>query len=488
MTVEPTALFYKNSDKNNKRYYGTIYEFAQLYSQMGVTEFKFLISQYNAIKAANPSGKYENNGFLSSNSSDNPYILIIDENETLTGSTNKEKFSNQSNSNKGFGVGIFWMGEYAPATCSSTCSGYTGNALLKCASNYCENESDTSSQKEACVNSCGYEKVYPNSCGSISIPSSTTSICSEERDQTKGTCVEAKEPRFYKIECSEKTTIKYSNDLPTVFQKGMGGFNYYVKTHGERKCTLTWDENYYNYKLAVTKNSLRFNLKAKKTEFDNFGKDSYDGANYSFKENDTVVLTVDGNNYSLKKTIDETTDVKYSSSSDGNKKTYSTTNEAMFELPLICYPLDSKASLLPGCNDIKKTNPNYYGFYNNNADSIVNTTYYGFYNNSTDSRVNTTTIVTKEDSGLKDTNKCYYLNQDNTLDTDVNCYLDIEGTHDENGNYSSATVSYRVVNRSDNISIKECNFNNRNLNLNCSDSKTFNATLLMLKKKMLTQV
>ena len=487
ITVEPTIYIYNS---NGDSFYGTIYEIMnmsnpntkkgyELYGLNGVLYQKFPIS----IVATNPTSNDTNNfvgekiRIVANANKEQPFSLT----SGWDSNANQRKDSRTKIvSNDGYGIGVFWLGDYIKADCKSVCSGKSGNALLSCASNYCENDPNvtTSSKKEECVNSCGYEEVEPDSCGSMSIPSSTTSICSEERDQTKGTCVEAKEPRFYKIECSEKTTIKYSNDLPTVFQKGMGGFNYYVKTHGERKCTLTWDENYYNYKLAVTKNSLRFNLKAKKTEFDNFGKDSYDGANYSFKENDTVVLTVDGNNYSLKKTIDETTDVKYSSSSDGNKKTYSTTNEAMFELPLICYPLDSKASLLPGCNDIKKTNPNYYGFYNNNADSIVNTTYYGFYNNSTDSRVNTTTIVTKEDSGLKDTNKCYYLNQDNTLDTDVNCYLDIEGTHDENGNYSTATVSYRVVNRSGIPVI--CNFNETS---DCDGSLKFDATSTNVKEE-----
>ena len=464
LTVEPTAFIY---NKSGASYYGTVYELLNI---PGVTDkgqaLDGLIPVFYDVNSSAEraeslalriiAGPLDNdledkNNFVTNDKLAkvwriNNYIGNLKSTGLYSSDPTNRKYNrDQIVSNKGYAIGVFWLASY---TGDSDCKSSCGSNNISCAADWCESKSTTSAQKEACVLACGVNKVNPSSCGTTSTPSASTSKCSVSKDSNKQTCVYDSN-NYYKEECLESTTVKYSNDLPVTLTKQTGGFNYSAKTSGVRACVLTFDTAYYNYKYYVTKNSERNAITQKKTNFENKGKN--DNYNYKFEATDGITLYVDGKSYKLVQTENKTSEVTFQNRRYGLEKVYTTTNESLFELPQQCYSYkNGKASLKAGCSDIKSYSK-----------------YYGFYSTNSAFEVPTKTISLKSASGLNDTNKCQYYNIEQ-IEQDVNCYTVLNGSYSASGSYSGY-IDYYIVNRG-NATVTNCKLNGSNIT--CEDSTT----------------
>lgn len=450
ITVEPTALIYRVNDKNN-RYYGTIYELAQVSkvnghdgSNIQKNLFKFFLSQYNAIRAENPSAKVTNNKFLSRSSADNPYILAVNGSYNKNGS--KKDVEDLRDSNKGYGIGVFWVGEYASEqTCSNACPSYN----LSCYSTYCEPKSKNQTDKTNCMNKCG-AKEPRFECDSTTPVLRTTSSCSEQFSSSKTTCRVDKN-YYYTETCTETTSIKYSDDLPTTLISKKGGFNFSARLNGKKTCKLEFNYNYYlyNYYMAYG-DSDRNEVLSKLSYFtdqNNFRNKKY---SYEIESSDYIKFKDRQQDKDRKLEEIKTTKTEESKYTGYNNYThsYSSTYKSVFELKPKCYTLNNRETLLTGCkDDIKK--------YSN---------YYAVYNDSSSKKVDTYAYARKEGSGLSDTNTCYYLNIDDKddLENDIDCVVTINN----NSSFETASVTYKVITRGKNEKITEMKIGNKKANDN----------------------
>ncbi len=446
ITVEPTALIYKVND-GDKRYYGTIYELAQVSkvnghdgSNIQKNLFKFFLSQYNAIRAENPSAKVTNNKFLSRSSADNPYILAVNGSYNEKGS--KKDVEYLRDSRKGYGIGVFWVGEYASEqTCSNACPSYN----LLCYSNYCDSKSKNQTDKTNCMNKCG-AKEPEFECDSTKPVLRTTSSCSEQFSSSKTTCRVDKN-YYYTETCTETTSIKYSDDLPTTLISNKGGFNFSAKLNGTKKCTLNFNDKYYNYKYWMAYGKCaKSNIENKKNYFIN--QKNFESKEYSYKIETNDYIKFDGTKLTESESESKSKYDGYSNSNNNYEHKYSSTYSATFELEPKCYTLNDRETLLPGCNgDIKDYS-----------------TYYAVYNDSSSKKVNTYAYARKEGSGLSDTNTCYYLNIDDKddLENDIDCVVTINN----NSSFETASVTYKVITRGKNEKITEMKIGNKKANDN----------------------
>lgn len=452
ITVEPTALIYSASDKNNKRYYGTIYELAQVSkvnghdgSNIQKNLFLFFLSQYNAIRAENPSAKVTNNKFLSRSSADNPYILAVNGAYSQNGS--KSDVQHLRDSNEGYGIGVFWVGEYASEqTCSNACPSYN----LSCYSNYCESKSKNQNDKTNCMNKCGAKEPQFGCTSSSVTPKQSSSECSDLISSSKQTCKEYKSNYYTEI-CDESTTIKYSDDLPTTLISKKGGFNFSARLNGKKTCKLEFNYDYYlyNYYMAYG-NSGRSEVQSKSSYFTD--QNNFKNKKYSYEiESSDYIKFKDRQLEEIKTT--KTEESKYTGYSNYTHS-YSSTYKSVFELKPICYTLNDRETLLPGCNgDIKDYS-----------------TYYAVYNDSSSKKVNTYAYARKEGSGLSDTNACYYLNIDDKddLENDIDCVVTINNNNN-NSSFETASVTYKVITRGKNEKITEMKIGNKK----ASDNGTY---------------
>ena len=452
ITVEPTALIYNANKKNSERYYGTIYELAQVSkvnghdgSNIQKNLFKFFLSQYNAIRAENPSAKVTDNKFLSRNSvDDNPYILAVNGSYNENGS--KKDVEDLRDSNKGYGIGVFWVGEYASEqTCSNACPSYN----LPCYSNYCESKSKNQTDKTNCMKKCGAKEPQFGCTSSSVTPKQSSSECSDPISSSKRTCKEYKSNYYTEI-CDESTTIKYSDDLPTTLISKKGGFNFSAKLNGTKKCTLNFNNNYYKYKYWMAYgDSGRREVLSKLSYFTD--QNNFKNKKYSYEiESSDYIKFKDRQLEEIKTT--KTEESKYTGYSKSDyTHSYSSTYKSVFELKPICYTLNDRETLLPGCNgDIKDYS-----------------TYYAVYNDSSSKKVNTYAYARKEGSGLSDTNTCYYLNIDDKddLENDIDCVVTIN----DKSSFETASVTYKVITRGKNEEITSMKIGNKK----ASDNGTY---------------
>lgn len=451
ITVEPTALIYNANKKNSERYYGTIYELAQVSkvnghdgSNIRKNLFLFFLSQYNAIRAENPSAKVTNNKFLSRSSADNPYILAVNGAYSQNGS--KSDVQHLRDSNEGYGIGVFWVGEYASEqTCSNACPSYN----LSCYSNYCESKSKNQNDKTNCMNKCGATEPQFGCTSSSVTPKQSSSECSDPISSSKRTCKEYKNNYYTEI-CDESTTIKYSDDLPTTLISKKGGFNFSAKLNGTKKCTLNFNIKYYEYKYWMAYgDSGKREVQSKLSYFTD--QNNFKNKKYSYEiESSDYIKFKDRQLEEIKTT--KTEESKYTGYSNYTHS-YSSTYKSVFELKPICYTLNDRETLLPGCNgDIKDYS-----------------TYYAVYNDSSSKKVNTYAYARKEGSGLSDTNACYYLNIDDKddLKNDIDCVVTININN--NSSFETASVTYKVITRGKNEKITEMKIGNKK----ASDNGTY---------------
>lgn len=449
ITVEPTALIYNANKKNSERYYGTIYELAQVSkvnghdgSNIQKNLFKFFLSQYNAIRAENSNAEVQGNRFLSRIPGDKPYILAVSVAYSQNGS--KSDVQHLRDSNEGYGIGVFWVGEYASEqTCKNACS----KDDLECYSNYCDKKSNNQSEKNNCMlNKCGAEEPEFE-CDSTKPVFGTTSSCSEQFSSSKTTCRVDKN-YYYTETCTETTSIKYSDDLPTTLISNKGGFNFSAKLNGTKKCTLNFNNNYYKYKYWMAYgDSGRREVLSKLSYFND--QNNFKNKKYSYEiESSDYIKFKDRQLEEIKTT--KTEESKYTGYKNFTHS-YSSTYKSVFELKPICYTLNDRETLLPGCNgDIKDYS-----------------TYYAVYNDSSSKKVNTYAYARKEGSGLSDTNACYYLNIDDKddLENDIDCVVTINN----NSSFETASVTYKVITRGKNEKITEMKIGNKK----ASDNGTY---------------
>lgn len=468
ITVEPTALIYKVND-GDKRYYGTIYELAQVSkvnghdgSNIQKNLFKFFLSQYNAIRAENPSAKVTDNKFLSRNSTDNPYILAVNGSYNENGSKQDVKYLRDSK--KGYGIGVFWVGEYASEqTCSNACPSYN----LSCYSTYCDSKSKNQTDKTNCMKKCGAKEPQFGCTSSSVTPKQSSSECSDPISSSKQTCKEYKNNYYTEI-CDESTTIKYSDDLPTTLISKKGGFNFSARLNGKKTCKLEFNYDYYlyNYYMAYG-DSGKNKVQSKLSDFTN--QNNFRNKKYSYEIESSDYIKFEDRQLEEIKTT-KTEESKYTGYSNSNfTHSYSSTYKSVFEL--ICYTLNNRETLLPGCNgDIKD----------------YSTYYYAVYNDSSSKKVDTYAYARKEGSGLSDTNTCYYLNIDDKddLENDIDCVVTINN----NSSFETASVTYKVITRGKNEKITEKITEMKIGNMKAKDNGTYSLINLGYSKSNSTTV
>ena len=406
ITVEPTMIIYKSSDKNNKRYYGTIYELAQITSSIGMTSgFTMLLEHYNSIRAENPSASHVDNSFLSKKASDNPYILITT-GAIPTGNA-QNKVNAQKDSNKGYGIGVFWLGDYVDdPDCERDCG-----RNLDCSINWCvTNEGTTTpSAKEDCaVNICKVSLASPITCGSNNCGSSKNEECPDSTPFKAKVCKSLVND-YLTLTCEEEANIIPSNDLPVTLHNGTGGFNYSVNVMGKRSCTLKYNSTLYEQKKKFGYSDS--SLGNAKSKFNSFSWNDY-GYSNDYK----LTLKVSNKEYDnslLQKVAgtDKTTTMTQTSASSTEKKA-SNSGSVIYALSQLCYSIKTgkftKVSILSGCSDTSgkysDAGNQYYGFYLQQDKTLTTGNVETKLQISKDVKIGTTTVKTCND----DTNKCNF--------------------------------------------------------------------------------
>ena len=514
ITIEPALLF----KSPQGYYYGTAYEIAYWLNQSGngragsVTDYlyKYLPSSIVA-KRQNGEDRYSFVGNLVQITGDSLSInrSVWGDDRTLERQLNTQDILSQ----KGFGINVFWLGNYAPTTsctvseatnkrtytlkvnngsgdsvyydinsnvsslknnvkndtyyasykdqniigkvynssgnevatctkersiptCSQTCSGKSGDDLLGCAEDYCQNMSDNSSEKRTCITTCGYSDPGFSTCSNTDTSNGKNTVCDEDTTASKTTCTVANKTNYYKTVCTETTTIEYGNSLPVTLLPGTG-FTYTPVVKGNKICTMTFEANKWKFDYAASYTaSERSTLVNKLNQFNNVSKDSVWAKDinniYKYKSDDadiTIEITNNNdagasNNKTTKKLIADKTvnlldeEVEVSSGGttnvamfNGNKRTTNifsiiktnSSNKTSYKLPGIC--MNGGTGTL-------------YDLKNGRCNSSNDGPYYEYYTNlkTKIDRYPTTTTVSKTSSGLGVVNTCEY-----NVDIPVSC-------------------------------------------------------------------
>jgi len=122
ITVEPT-LGIKNSNNNN-RYYGTAYELNSYFSDganLNEINDQVYVSIGKIIMASNISGS-DNRHFVGDG--DDDLIKVVDPalGNPWNGETTRKNNASEITSNSGYGIAVYWLGDYADPTPSCTIS------------------------------------------------------------------------------------------------------------------------------------------------------------------------------------------------------------------------------------------------------------------------------------------------------------------------------------------------------------------------------
>ena len=448
----------------NKNYVGTVFELNKLY-------YTGIFSKYAKALYLSNIVKMDSKTIVGSGSSN---ILRV------AGDT-----INQANiwSNRAIGMTVFKLTDIIK-TCSATCSGTSGNARLKCAENYCENDpsSTDSSKKKACIVDCGYSDPGGSTCSTNTCTNTNSAACQTTNKIRSTTCSAS---TYYKTECTEELTLNYSSGLPKVFINSLGGFNYFVDTNGTKTCKLIFNTKKYEFEYAALKREDRTSNSAPVKALGNFQTLATTTTDERYKckwdDSDTIKMTVNGNDTKpLHKKIDNNpgttvastngTVHNYSGSSTTTltrkvEATFKSTNTSSWELPQMCYHLKDNTQEVVWnsstddltCNNDGKAETFYYGYYIKkvtDADGKLKT------------KVPVDVKVTKEslknDICIKE-NKCYYLNE--TEDKTAECNISFEKTGDR-----TYKVKYNVTNRSDLVGVS-CKFDGNTVNCNNPQQK-----------------
>lgn len=209
----------------------------------------------------------------------------------LSGSVTPSSITSYSCKNRSsdpYGIAFYWLNNYIG--CKSYCTGKTGDKLLECAEQYCDEavrEVDTlrSSAKKACiVTQCGYD-VSSVSCdtkdsnGNYYDPYHNTTvnsvdnstICGFSSDDLPDDDDEVADPiegstkycdsstpenaieeerKYFNISCLEKTSVAF-RDTSRDFLVAGTGLYYYTKIVGQKECQLFFDWNSWKLDYAA---------------------------------------------------------------------------------------------------------------------------------------------------------------------------------------------------------------------------------------------
>ena len=466
VTVEPTYVFF-NADTDY--YYGTIYEILNLNYSGGSSNMVFKSTNAAAgeyfrglsgqfyydfmlnITSSTPT-KTDVNNFVSKR--DSAVIKVLDnyslphssEDDLIyrectkdtpdyvtcvTGSNanrtaNRTQYGTGSNSNRGYGIGVFWMGDYV-TSCSTTCSGKSNLELLKCAEKYCEKSSTTSNEKEGCITKCGYTKPAAFDCDASCSGSAKSKKCSPLSEQTNDKYCKRLADGYYKAVCTESTKVSYNNSLPTVFGFGMGGLNYTIGVSGTLDCDIVFNSDLYTFKYAALKKADRTGKSEPEqalASYININKEKKDISSIDYISTlDKVTLKIGSESLAMDKKKEYTSKASittgasktgvssytYYKVSDGSATSgsvantkYSTKGDSVYELHRYCLSL-KLGEIKPECSTSElKNHEQYYGYYN-------------LYKEVTEVAVVAT--VKKDTSCINETNSCSFRVDDNPEDT-----------------------------------------------------------------------
>lgn len=192
--------------------------------------------------------------------------------------------------NEGYAVGmsIWWLPDLMGG-CKEVCKNKTGDELLKCAENFCDNDTgyddrwDTEKIKKACILACGYEEVFkPNNCKNLSNNSeylaaletaksraNNSGLCDTEnckwmeggsskefnnRPTTSAWCYSEPEGTpedqrtFVNMACIESSGVKEFTNMAHLIITPGTGIDYKVDLTGNKKCFIWFDLE--SWKLA----------------------------------------------------------------------------------------------------------------------------------------------------------------------------------------------------------------------------------------------
>lgn len=368
--------------------------------------------------ALTPDHQYDTYNFVGESGS-GAYVIA-----TSASADNSYIENNYHKNSFPYGIGIFWMLD-GIKTCQSFCAGKTGDALLKCAENYCstkdENVNSTTKKRECIVNDCKYTPSTLN-CGSTGTSNGTDTVCADKTISNKKTCSKKSlDGISYRVECNTTSTIVFPDTLPKTIIPGEG-FEYQVKLYGNKTCTIALDTGKWklDYAASYTK-AERDNLVA---ALNSFNSKKFDDLYYSsetagikleIKEartNSSSVTTetelVAQEKYNLgNKTVTQTnptpTKIKsyYTTGETSNEievsvKTYTTdsSNEMLYDLKKVCISATDNITIIEG-----STCDNGRGPYSKYFSSI--------FADKTDKNP-TKTPVNHEISGLNVNNTCHF--------------------------------------------------------------------------------
>lgn len=287
---------------NNKPYHCSGYTCNFLTSQKGTVE-KYLFSGMHV--APTSDGEYDRYKFVGVKGSGSyVYATSVD---SVSYSTISSKYTNKSFP---YGLGVFWM-LTGIADCKSTCAGKTGDALLKCAENYCvvqEQKTKSKTEKKNCiVNQCNYK---PNtlSCGGSSSTNGNNTVCSATTSGNKKTCaINELNGISYKVECNSTSTVIFPDTLPKTIIPAEG-FEYQVKLYGNKTCTITFDSA--KWKLDFASSVTQAERDNLITALNNFNKKIFNESSYKYNsETASMNIKISEKRTNKSKNVETTTEL-----------------------------------------------------------------------------------------------------------------------------------------------------------------------------------
>lgn len=456
IVAEPTAFFHSRVGQFYT--YATGYEYMTILkdidvytgdydwnlweSQGRVTFLGYLYNgMYNQTNSSKKypgakDGRYDYYNFLAQESNTS---IVKTTSSILSHKDQLKKDNAYKASNYPYGVMVFWIGQNGNIGCKGVCNNLKGDALLKCAENYCSslsNIKDSNGKANCITNTCGY--TYNKlSCGNTNSVNGNDTTCSSKTTSSKESCQIINSENFsYKVECTTSSTTIYPTTLPTTIMPGTG-FEYQVKLYGNKTCTITFDTESWKYNYAASyTNAERNNYIEAINNFNRLSLSSYvyksSNANISIKINEktngdssTTTKTLKKENEYYRGSDDVTSIYTNKNVTSFHKniaktlsvKTYITdsSNGTLYNLPGVCISAKDNVSVKEGStceNGLGPYNKYFTGIY---ADSTTNAT---------------ETKVTHSIAGMDTTNKCNYKVADNKL----SCYITVETKSGQTGN------------------------------------------------------
>lgn len=498
IVAEPTVFFYSRVGEFYT--YATGYEYMSILQEIDTSEYKgsypwnlwesqgrhtilgYLYNgMYNQTNSSKKypgfnDGRYDYYNFLAQDSSTS---IVKTTSSVLGHKDNIKKDNAYKQSNYPYGVMIFWIGQNGSIGCKGVCNNLKGDALLKCAENFCASQSgikDSNSKGNCITNTCGY--TYQKlKCDTEDTNNGSNTTCASKTSSSKDECqIITKEKYSYKIDCTTYTNVVYPTTLPTSIMPG-SGFEYQVKLYGNKTCIVTFDEEQWKYDYASSYSD------AERVDYINaiatFNKLSLSNnvynssnANISIKisektngknETTTKNLKNEEKYYIGSDDVTSTSTTKKITSYHNNQlvsayvKTYITdsSNGTLYNLPGVCISAKDNISVKEGAtcdNGLGPYNKYFTGVY---ADSTTNAT---------------ETTVSHGSAGMDTKNTCNY----KVTERKLSCYITVESASKQKGdvlinnedlifklhavtNDRNSTITYNLGNK---IKLKGETFNN----------------------------